>query len=337
MNFFSKKFKLFLSNRNKDNFFVSSVFRPKSSSKNFKYTFNKTNRKLGILIQGPVEKNCNFLIETIKIYKKIFPRSKILLSTWENIEEKNLNYLKKLKIKIILNKFTKDLEYPLSDYQIKSTYEGLVALKKMKINDVIKIRTDARIYKNNLYDFLLNLQKQYPVNISEKKIISKRIIVSSLLTHKFRLFSLSDIFLFGQINDLLKYFNNKYYLKFLKENNLKKTPPLIKSTLIDGETFFCFRFLKENKINFQWNLKSWCAVLKKYFIVVNKEQIDLFWRKYDWKDENRDFNDKLKTSRFIDFNDWLNIYANNFEVITKYKYRERWKYLGKKLIKLSEK
>ena len=51
----------------------------------------------------------------------------------------------------------------------------------------------------------------------------------------------------------------------------------------------------------------------------------------------KNFNDQLKTSRFIDFNDWLNIYSNNFEVITKYKYKEKWKYFGNKLIKISEK
>tara|TARA_B110001450_G_C17580777_1_gene464829 strand:- start:131 stop:1141 length:1011 start_codon:yes stop_codon:yes gene_type:complete len=333
MNFFSKIIKSFLK---KNNYFTTSLYRPKNSIQNYKQTFTKSNRKLGILIQGPVDKNCKFLIESIKIYKKIFPKSKILLSTWENIDIQNLNNLKKLRIKIILNKFTKDLEYPLSDYQIKSTYQGLVALKKMRINDVIKIRTDARIYKNNLYDYFLNLQKKFPVNSIEKKIISKRIIVSSLLTHKFRLFGLSDIFLFGQINDLLKYFNNKYYFRFLKENNLKKIPPLINSTLIDGETFFCFRFLKENKIDFNWSIKGWCSVLKKYFIVVDKEQVDLFWKKYNWKDENRNFDDKLKTSRFIDFNDWLNIYSNNFKVITKYRYREKWKYFEKKLVKISK-
>jgi hypothetical protein len=311
-------------------YFVSKTYRGKNSSQVFTSTFKKTNRKLGILIQGPVN-DCNFLFETIKIYKKIFPKSIILLSTWEDINKKDLNYLKKTKIKIILNKFTKDLEYPLCDYQIKSTYQGLVALKKMKINDVIKIRADARIYKNNLYDFLLNLQKNFC--IKSKKIIKKRIIVSSLLTHKFRLFGLSDLFLFGQIKDMLKYFNKTYYVQFLKKNNFKKYPPLVNSTIIDGETFFCFRFLKENKIFFKWNMKSWCSILRDYFIVVDKEQIDLFWKKYDWKKEDRNIKNKFKTYRFVQFSDWLNIYYNNFNTIVKYNQKERWKNINSRFLK----
>lgn len=316
-------------------YFLSFVARPKCSNNSYLKTFNKTNRRLGILIQGPTANNFKFVIESIKIYKKIFPKSIIVLSTWNDLSRMNIEIIKKLNVSVVINNYKKKFGYPPTDYQIETTYNGLIELKKKKVQDVIKLRTDTRIYKNNIYDYLINLQKNFSIKKKNIKFLKQRIVVSSLLTHKFRLFGLSDLFLFGQINDLIKYFDKKYYLDFLKEMKIKKLPLIIKSTLIDGETFFCYRFLKENKFNFKFNIDGWISALKDLFIIIDHDQIDLFWKKYDWINERKTLNIKnLKTSPYISFNDWLNIYNNNFDIIKKYKYRERWKYYKNKVIKI---
>ena len=45
------------------------------------------------MLQGPVITTHDYTLETIKIYKKIFPKSHIILSTWQ---DENTEYLKKI-------------------------------------------------------------------------------------------------------------------------------------------------------------------------------------------------------------------------------------------------
>ena len=61
-----------------------------------------------------------------------------------------------------------------------------------------------RLNKSNLETFLISLIKTFPVK--SNSLIKSRIIVPSLITFKFRIFSLSDIVMFGDTNDLTSIF-----------------------------------------------------------------------------------------------------------------------------------
>ena len=85
------------------NNYTSFFKRPKNSKHfNINSTDVSISSKIAIIIQGPILDNSNFIYETIKIYKKTFPKSLIILSTWDDEIEK-LKKIKKLKIKLILS------------------------------------------------------------------------------------------------------------------------------------------------------------------------------------------------------------------------------------------
>ena len=90
--------------------YTSFFKRPKKAKD---YNINSTDAsissKIAIIIQGPVLDNSNFIYETIKIYKKTFPKSLIILSTWDDEIEK-LKEIKKLQIKLILSPKKKKLQ-----------------------------------------------------------------------------------------------------------------------------------------------------------------------------------------------------------------------------------
>ena len=47
--------------------------------------------------------------------------------------------------------------------------------------------------------------------------IKSRIIVPSLITFKYRIYSLSDIVMFGETEDLIKYFDKETFLEGLEK------------------------------------------------------------------------------------------------------------------------
>jgi len=289
----------------KDNYF-SYHLRPKSSKNFYLESTCSIDEKLAIIIQGPIQNNFNFLKNTIEIYKKIFKNSLIVISTWERENQILIDSLKDENIFILYNK-EPEKSYRNIDHQICSTNVALNFALEKGAKYSLKTRTDVRLYKNNLETFLISLIKSFPVK--QNKLTKSRIIVPSLVTFKFRLYSLSDIVMFGETEDLLKYFNVETYKEGLEKFNLNEQNVIKEGTPIVAEIFLCSRFINalEGKIN--WNLNNWWQSLKDYFCIVDNSSLDLFWYKYDWEYENRylrTYSDKF--ARAIDFQDWLSLY-----------------------------
>jgi hypothetical protein len=313
----------FFKKTDKNNF--TSFFKRPKKVKHFNINSSDVSisSKIAIIIQGPILDNSNFIYETIKIYKKTFPKSLIILSTWDDEIEK-LKEIKKLRIKLIVS--SKKKEYrPDVDYQIITTNKALNFAKQKKILFSLKTRTDTRIYKNNLSSFFINLIKCFPI---DKKIKSKgRIIVTDVMTPKYRVYGLSDICMFGYTSDLLKYFSENLFYESLKKYNFGSYPSMIKGNPVICEIFLCARYLKIINHKLKWDMTDWYNVIKKYFLVIDSSSINFFWHKYDWHYENKDFNFyKKKDTRLMSFTDWVSIYCNKSSFFKFRKdYREKWK------------
>lgn len=289
----------------KDNY-LSYHLRPKNS-KNFHLESTcSINEKLAIIIQGPIQESFEFLRNTVSIYKKIFKNSIVIISTWEGENQNLINSLKDQNIFILFNKEPEESHNNIN-HQIHSTNLALKFAISKGAKYSIKTRTDVRLYKNNLETYLISLIKTFPVK--ENKIINSRIIVPSLVTFKFRLYSLSDIVMFGETEDLIKYFNIESYKEGLKKFNLSEQNRIKEGTPIVAEIFLCSRFMNSLEGKIDWNLHGWWQSLKNYFCIIDNSSLDLFWHKYDWDYENRylrTYSDKF--ARAIDFQDWLSLY-----------------------------
>ena len=306
----------FLIDFTKDNYLTFHL-RPKKSENFYLKSTAKTEEKFAIIIQGPIKDKFFFLKNTIEIYKKIFPNSSIIISTWEN---ENINLINTLKKENIFILFNKEPSKSLSniDHQIYSTNSALKFAKEIGAKYSIKTRADIRINKNNLETFLLSLIRTFPTK--KNNYIKSRIIVPSLITFKYRIYSLSDIVMFGETEDLIKYFDKETFAEGLKKFDLNENNLLKNETPIIAEIFLCSRFVNnlEGKIN--WELNNWWATLKNYFCVIDNSSLDLFWYKYDWEYEYRYLRTYSgKFARAIDFQDWLALYNglnNNWNLAT---------------------
>ena len=336
-NFFKKKFKKFnflKTNLNKKiehqkiienesgfivdltkNNYLTYHLRPKLAENFNLESTCKIEEKIAIIIQGPIKEKFNFLKNTLDIYKKIFKNSLIIISTWENENIDLINSLKNENTFVIFSKEPTKSQSNIN-HQIFSTNIGLELALKKGAKYSIKTRSDVRINKNNLETYLISLLSTFPVK--ENNFIKSRIVVPSLITFKYRLYSLSDITMFGETSDLIKYFKNEKFEQGIKKFNFNNENLLIEQSPVIAEIFLCSRFINQIEGNISWNLDNWWRCLKNYFCVIDNSSLDLLWYKYDWEYEYRylrTYSDKF--ARAIDFQDWLSLYNglnNNWDL-----------------------
>lgn len=171
-------------------------------------------QKITFVVQGPIVKEGDFTTRnTIESIKKNFPKSKIVLSTWEreilpdiSVDEivisKDPGPLTYGKI----NNESLDAKHPPNNFnrQQVSTINGL---KKVQTCFSVKIRSDSYLLNNKLaYAY------RKPLFHNKKTIIFKeKIVVPSVYTINphldVRCFHISDIFMMGLTEDMLNYWD----------------------------------------------------------------------------------------------------------------------------------
>jgi len=298
----------FIIDNTKNNYLTYHLRPKKAEDFNLESTC-KIDEKIAIIIQGPIQEKFDFLKNTLEIYKKIFKNSVIIISTWKSENIEKINTLKDENIYILFNDEPEKSQSNI-DHQIFSTNIALKFAMNHNAKYSIKTRADVRINKSNLETFFISLIKTFPVK--SNSLIKSRIIVPSLITFKFRIFSLSDIVMFGETNDLLQYFDLELFRDGLKKFDLNEKKLLKNETPVVAEIFLCARFMNKLDNSINWNLESWWDSLKNYFCIIDNSSLDLFWHKYDWNYEYRyirTYSDKF--ARAIDFQDWLSLYNNS--------------------------
>lgn len=271
----------------------------------------KNDKKLTIVMQGPIMYKYDFTLETIKIYLKTFPNCPIILSTWDT---ENLEYLKKfenLGVSVLKNSIPEINGLWNVNYQIKSTISGLQKAKANGAEYVIKTRTDQRFYETNIKEYLFNLLEMFPL---EKGICqNKRLITLSMNTFKYRLYDISDMFLFGYIDDVIKYWDTPYETREIFPS---WTTLLEYCKLLPSEIGFCVKYIEKIGHKCEFSLRDSWECYRKYFCVIDASSLRLYWPKYTtnafrW----RNFIGENELLEELTFKEWLSLYQNNLKVI----------------------
>ncbi|MDP3043075.1 MAG: WavE lipopolysaccharide synthesis family protein [bacterium] len=272
----------------------------------FSVSINKKNesqeKDTAIVIQGPIIKEMDFTLETIKTYIKIFPFAHIILSTWSDEDMENF---KDLGIKLLLNKKP---EYPgISNinYQIVSTLNGIIAAKKLRVIYILKTRTDQRIYNEKAITYFKDLLKIFPIENTKKP--RGRIITTDMNTFKYRLYSISDMTLFGFFEDMLNYWNLGIDTRMDIKHKHKNIMEWSRAQLC--EVFLSTNYLEKMGEKLTWSIAdSWKKYID-YFCIADRSIIDLYWFKYEKNKEyrNKNYNGNFMNEEF-EFVDWLKLY-----------------------------
>lgn len=262
---------------------------------------------LCIVIQGPIVKENDFTLETCKIYKKIFNNSEtIILSTWDTEDKKYLKNFESIGVKVLLSKAPDFAGRANLNYQILSTMKGLKEGEKLGCEYAIKTRTDQRFYSTNLSRDLFNLLKIYPPSPNYN--MHSRLVALSFNSFKYRYYGISDMFLFGNTQDMLKYWNSPLDTKKYEEYKTIKQKDLWQQYC--SETYIALHFLKNIGVTPEYTLKHTWKIYKDLFIFIDKEILDMYWPKYTnlnsrWRLFRPNMLEEMRHS------DWLNLYLND--------------------------
>lgn len=296
-----------------DNVFITYTGKPKYSDQyNIRSEFNSSFERFSIVIQGPVMQENNFTLETIRIYKKNFPGALIVVSTWAG--ERDLDKLKAEGCIVIENEKPSTGGPQNINYQIKSTYAGIMVSEKNRIQYILKTRTDQRIYNNNVLNFFYNLTLIFPLKTNTIK-LNSRLIIPSFGTLKYRLYGPSDMLMFGHISDMKLYWNLHHDDRIIPAEKKERTISEIAQLRL-SEIYLCTEFLKQIGYNINWKLEDSWKVFAEYFCLADQSSIELYWPKYEKHIENKYhfFNQNHSLEQFS-FSEWLQLYNGQFPKI----------------------
>lgn len=273
-----------------------------------------SNNKFAFIVQGPIQLNHNFTMETIKYYSKQYPKSLVIFSSWEedikiikqSSYEKNVHFLANER-----PNYAGSLNINL---QAISTKNAILYAKKLKYTYILKTRSDCRVGAQNVLSYLFYLIQFYKLknDLSSKQ---KKRIITTNFTLKHRLYGVSDIFMFGDADDLYKYFNilssksseNKF-TTFIQKQRFKDVFFFIEKKFCPEIYFFYEFFCKINK-KLRWTVNDYLKKISQHFIIIDNQTIGLYWRKSKAFDRHFDPNTTL-TNNSLEFNfsDWIKIF-----------------------------
>jgi len=257
---------------------------------------------IAVVIQGPLLKTHDFTLETVRLYKKIFPKAMIIVSTWEDEHQPYVDKIEKEGVYVIRNKKPISPGIVHINYQLTSTAAGIKKARTLGAAYVLKTRTDQRMYSVNALRYFDAISQSFPLTIPTAQ--KNRLVAVSMNTFLYRPYSVSDMIMYGSIGDMERY----WCIPLSEEKNML---PVVHSMVQwsranHAEALLCCTFLKSLGHEPRFTLKDSWEVYRDHFCIIDKESIDLYWYKYDKDKEYRRVKyDQAYTDQEVTFREWL--------------------------------
>lgn len=262
---------------------------------------------IGIVIQGPLLREADFTLESAVLYLRTFPTAHVVISTWDNEDMGQHEVLQNSRLHVVKSAPPRTSGLGTTNFQLVSTRAGIERLEQLGCKYVLKTRSDQRAYANNLDHYLIALLHQYPSRSENQKY---RIVELSMNICRYRPYSMCDMFQFGHINDMKDMWFAELDERHMstKQFSSRKLTSREVSEADIGEIYLHRRYLEKIKAESTVSMRVYYQALLDYFIVIDKEQVDLYWHKYHCGEyslaENPTYSSERQKSRFY-HRDWF--------------------------------
>lgn len=229
--------------------------------------YEKDNKKVAIVVQGPIVYDEDFTYNSIRLYKRIYPGAAIILSTWET-EQNNEKFkdFYDLGINIKLSSLPEKRGFVSMNFQVKSSLEGVKMAETLGFEYVIKTRTDFRLHAEGVLSYIYNLTKRYPTEDGRERLT----VLQPMLDYP--AYMVPDFIVFGNVRDM--------------KNLWDDTPYPEESDGRNPEVHIYERYFKRiNKYieNAQEKVEEYIDLLCKELIIVDPEIYGYIWKKYSYE------------------------------------------------------
>ncbi len=260
-------------------FYFTYWLRPKKSC-DINSLFEIDNRdNIVIVLRGRIETKNDFTLETVRLYRRYYPNVPIIVSTWDNVDKSIKKELEIAGAEICLSSCDKPLlnGFGSINLQLRTAKEGVSRAQQYPIDYILVTRTDQRFYEPNIFSFLLKLNSHFPLRLQCNA--DGRLIAISTSTFINRLYNISDMFIFGSKNDVIRYFSCPYDTR-PHGGEVETEDPEEFSKNRCGEIYFTTNYIESLGFNLKWTKEDSDYYRKNLFIIVDSESLDFYWPKY---------------------------------------------------------
>ncbi|MFX1679512.1 WavE lipopolysaccharide synthesis family protein [Mitsuaria sp. CC2] len=238
-----------------------------------------TDGMIGIVIQGPLLREADFTMETAALYLRTFPTAHVVISTWQNEDLGQHEIHQNARLHVVKSVPPKTSGLGTTNYQLVSTRAGIERLEALGCQYVLKTRSDQRVYAANLDHYLIAQLHQYPSRSEHQK---HRIVELSMNICRYRPYSMCDMFQFGHISDMKDMWFAELDERHMstKQFSSRKLTSRDVSEANIGEIYLHRKYLEKIKADSAVSMRNYYQALLDHFIVIDKEQVDLYWHKY---------------------------------------------------------
>jgi len=267
--------------------------------------------KLGIIVQGPIyEKNT---VSILKYYANKYPEDWLILSTWYDADARDLSEAERYCDEIVINQHVKP-GFWNRNRLIVSTQSGLMKAKEVGIEFVLKTRSDTLATAPGILNRSVSLLRKMNKQKCENFGLNHRIITSERYTQLYVPYHVSDMILFGDVDDLMKYFHAPIDERDLNIQDIRLAS--LKSLWAHGylnEIYLYNNFLAKIGWQTAGSLIDYWTTIGNFLIVVDERWFGHFFPKYDLNHL-----DELKSEQdlncYIGFNQWSALYNGGPEL-----------------------
>lgn len=298
----------------------------KTHSNKLIYTIEKLH--FAIVLQGPIRVEDNFTFNTAMFYKENYPNAVVIVSTWNNEPEEEINRLKNAGIDVVLCHKPENCGHKNVNLQLITSYAGITRAQELGCEFTCKTRTDQRLDRSNIFEFFANLIKKFPTcqpTLQRGRIIFLGMNYGTLFIPYF----MSDFLYFGYTEDMVKLMG----VPLDERKNFKIGTDVTRYKLAESldppEIYILYKYLESIGCDNEISIKQYWEFVKNMSICVGRRDVDLVWPKYeDMYEKNTYYGDyspknnsiRLTTENF-DFVTWFNLYSGTFLYKDEYEQR----------------
>ncbi|MBW4889905.1 hypothetical protein KXQ82_09265 [Mucilaginibacter sp. HMF5004] len=266
LSFFERKMGLYLRLQSRPKFFDKTSYP----------SYPHINADYGILLQGQIIAEDNFTLETVKLYKHVYPNAVIVVSTAAETDRVLIEAIESIGVPVVTYAVPQFRGLSNINMQLLSTLTGMNYLKSKGVKYMLKSRTDQRCSKPvDFISYLANLQNAFPV---KDAIITKRLVIISTNSFLQRLYPITDMFMFGTIADMDLYWSIPLDTA-TQHDDITDPAMFMKFNVAEG--YLVNNFFKSVNFNPDWTTEDSDRFIAKYFCIADQEQLDLYWLKYE--------------------------------------------------------
>jgi len=253
---------------------------------------------VAIVIQGPVAEKYDFTLESLRLYRHLYPKAPLILSTWTGCAKNFLDQCEEIGVEVVQNDPIDGGRYGNLTRQKHTTIAGLIRAEKLGSKFALKTRTDQRMFKSDFIEQFQALSSAFPRLESGQEVSKSRIFLTYQNSFIDRPLSGSDFLQFGDIPELLQMWSSL--------DQYELSADLAAEQILAGSYLLSLGWPDVDLIE----SSNWEKAMAEVFGFIESSTVDLLWLKYSAREFLwRRYGSEPLTE--VTQRDWLNSISQN--------------------------